>query len=102
MRVSSISVNYPVSKVQRAQKQSVAKNISAEPSFGGKNDCAKALGGFFGILGGLGATVGLVIMTGGVALPAVLACGGACGATGAILGHQIDKDSRKDSDKNKD
>ena len=101
MRVSAINVNYPSAiKSQKIHKQN-ASNYS-EMSFNGKNQCAKWGAGIAGGLGTLGAIGGLLIMTGGIALPIVAAYGGACALGGAIVGHQVDKDSEGDSDKNKD
>ena len=101
MRVSAINVNYPsVAKAQKIQKQNLT-NYS-EPTFSGKNQYAKLGAGIAGGLGTLGAIGGLLIMTGGLALPAILAYGGTCAAIGAGVGHQIDKDIEKNPDDYKD
>ena len=64
-------------------------------SFDGKHDCAKLLGGVFGTLGTLGAVGGTIIMTGGLAIPAILGYGALSAASGVIIGHQIDKGAEK-------
>ena len=87
MRVSQISVNYQnFNSVPRVK-------TGKQPTFRGKHDTAKVLCGVFGALGTLGAIGGTIIMTGGVALPFVLGYGAACGGSGAIIGHMIDKSS---------
>lgn len=72
------------------------------PSFEGKHDCAKFIGGAFGIMGTLGA-IGGTILLGGFSLPIVAAYGAVSALMGAGIGHEIDKDIEKqgkeDSDK---
>ena len=85
MRVSQISVNYPNCKPRPCVK------AVKQPAFQGRHDTAKVLCGVFGALGTLGAIGGTIIMTGGVALPFVIGYGAACGGSGAIIGHMIDK-----------
>lgn len=74
------------------------KNVS----FDGKHDCAKFFGGLMGALGTIGAIGGTIIMTGGLAIPAIIGYGAACTAGGAIIGHQIDKGAEEyEKNKNK-
>lgn len=69
------------------------------PKFEGKHASAKFLGGVFGTMATLGAIAGTVIMSGGVVIPAVLAYGALGAASGAVIGHKIDKNSDKNIDK---
>ena len=100
MRISQISVstNYSSQKKMLNQKKVVGtlEKQNSSVDFRGKHTCAKVLAGTCGTLGTLGAIGGTVIMTGGVALPFVLAYGAICAASGAILGYTIENSGDKD------
>lgn len=93
MKINSINANYPTYRYDRSQYKH--KRYHQQPTFQGKHYCTKLLGGTFGALGTLGAVGGTIIMTGGVALPFVLAYGAVCAGAGATLGHILDKGADK-------
>lgn len=92
MRINPITTNYQ-------QKYYSTKPSMNTPNFQGKHTAAKFLGGTFGTIATLGGIAGTILLSGGVAIPAVLAYGALGAASGAIIGHQIDKGSK---DKNID
>lgn len=92
MKVNPISVNY---RTYRHNNRVQTNKMYQQPTFQGKHDAMKLFGGLFGALGTLGAIGGTIIMTGGVALPVVLAYGAGCAGTGAALGHILDKGAEK-------
>lgn len=92
MRISPITANYQ-------PKYYSTKPAINTPNFQGKHSAAKFLCGTFGTIATLGGIAGTIILSGGVAIPAVIAYGAIGAASGAIIGHQIDKGSK---DKNID
>lgn len=95
MRVNPISLNYQKIYISNSNR----KVCCSQPNFEGKHSSAKFLGGLFGAIATAGAIGGTIIMSGGVALPFVLGYGALGAASGAFLGHQIDKGSNKNLDK---
>ena len=92
MRVNPINVNYQ-------QKYTIAKKSQfSQPTFEGKHESAKALGGLFGTLATLGAIGGSLVLSGGLSLPFILGYGAIGAASGAVIGHRIDKNSDKNID----
>lgn len=97
MRINPVnSINYSSYPKQNNlnSKQNFIQN-QQHPAFLGKHTSAKLFGAVCGTLGTLGAIGGTIIMTGGVALPFVAGYGALSAATGAILGHVVDKEAEK-------
>ncbi len=107
MRINPISVTY-ANQPARAKRASLKTDLPApqtsEPAFKGKHTCAKGLAAIFGALGTAGAVGGILIMTGGLAAPAlgmIAAYGGLSAASGAIIGHEIDKGAKEEEENEK-
>ncbi len=83
-----------VSPITNYQRTYTCKN--SQTTFKKKYPCTKFLSGIFGTMGTVGAIGGTIIMTGGIALPAVLAYGGMCALSGAGLGYAMDRGNNDD------
>ena len=108
MRVNAIKNNYQSYGMKTGNmmktNSAVISSKNSELSFQGKHTCAKVIGGLTGALGLIGSVAGVAIMTGGIglaALPAILGYSAMTTASGVWLGHQIDKDSAKEEEKEK-
>ena len=101
MRINSIGVNYyQINSLNHSTNRAA---YSSQPSFGHKHTSAKFWGGLFGTLATAGAIGGSLIMSGGLSLPFILGYGALGAASGAYLGHKIDKgaeEANKKLDKN--
>lgn len=103
MRISPISMSLPQSKSVEKRTRYVNQPMASAINFrNGKHECAKFFGGLAGTLGTLGAIGGTIIMTGGVALPAVIAYGAGCTILGASIGHVVDKEAERKPEKDND
>ena len=92
-----IPIGYQTKHLCQSKYQSNQIHLK-HPSFqNGKHECAKFFGGLAGTLGTLGAIGGTIIMTGGVAIPAVIGYGAVCTAIGTGIGHAIDKEAEKNT-----
>ena len=104
MKINPVTnANYQPNYVKKARISQPAFHQNQNVSFKGRHACAKAFGSVAGVLGTIGAIGGILIMTGGIgtaAIPAILGYGAVSAASGAAIGHQIDKD-QPDYKKNK-
>lgn len=98
MRINPVSFNYQ-NNYQNSSKQ--AKMLTVQPTFTGKHSGLKLFGGIFGTLATAGAIGGSIIMTGGLSIPFILGYGALGAASGAVIGHTIDKGVRENKDLDK-
>lgn len=96
MKIQPISNNrYGLRQsIQQTKLEKREQSPIQSPNFEGKHDCAKFIGGAFGIMGTLGA-IGGTILLGGFSLPIVAAYGAVSALMGAGIGHEIDKGIEK-------
>ena len=95
MKIQSIGNTYPKSRSNLVQRKPVSNYPASEPSFQGKYKYTKAFGGICATMGAIGAVVGSAIM-GAFSLPIIAIYTAASAASGAIIGHQLDKKDDED------
>ena len=99
MKIQSIN-NYYIPHKQTAPKtHTITHTTQLTPAFQGKYTYTKAIGGLFGTAGALGAVIGTAIL-GGISLPIIAVYTAISAASGAIIGHEFDKNNKNDEDNN--